>query len=177
MSDESSSRPSTRPCAPSTALRTPCACTARPAATWAVLEREGSFYACDHFVDEAHLIGNLEGRALAELGSDPRMRAFGEAKRKRSAAGLPGLRPARVLQRRLPQGPRRGGPESPLRGVQALLRALEARPREARGAHEGGEEPQVILGRGCLGISNSPFAKGSEYLQGLAVLEGLGPVG
>jgi uncharacterized protein len=47
----------------------------------AVLEREGSFYACDHFVDEAHLIGNLEDKALAELGSDPRMLAFGEAKR------------------------------------------------------------------------------------------------
>jgi uncharacterized protein len=52
----------------------------------AVLERDGSFYACDHFVDEGHLIGNLRERSLADLGSDPRMLAFGEAKR----SGLPG---------------------------------------------------------------------------------------
>jgi uncharacterized protein len=47
----------------------------------AVLERDGSFYACDHFVDEEHLIGNLLERGLGDLGSDPRLLAFGEAKR------------------------------------------------------------------------------------------------
>jgi uncharacterized protein len=47
----------------------------------AVLERDGSFYACDHFVDSGHLIGRLGERSLAELSSDPRMLAFGEAKR------------------------------------------------------------------------------------------------
>ena len=47
----------------------------------AVLEREGSFYACDHFVDGEHLIGNLRARSLAELSADPRMLAFGRAKR------------------------------------------------------------------------------------------------
>jgi uncharacterized protein len=47
----------------------------------AVLESEGSFYACDHFVDSGHLIGNLGERSLADLSSDPRMLAFGEAKR------------------------------------------------------------------------------------------------
>jgi len=47
----------------------------------AVLERDGSFYACDHFVDAAHRVGNLRERALADLAADPRMRAFGEAKR------------------------------------------------------------------------------------------------
>ena len=47
----------------------------------AVLERDGSFYACDHFVDAAHRIGNLRERDLADLTTDPRMRAFGEAKR------------------------------------------------------------------------------------------------
>ncbi len=47
----------------------------------AVLERDGSFYACDHFVDGDHMIGNLRERSLAELSSDPRMLAFGRAKR------------------------------------------------------------------------------------------------
>jgi uncharacterized protein len=47
----------------------------------AVLESDGSFYACDHFVDPAHLIGNLRETSLAALSSDPRLIAFGEAKR------------------------------------------------------------------------------------------------
>jgi uncharacterized protein len=47
----------------------------------AVLERDGSFFACDHFVDVEHLIGNLRERSLSELCSDPRLLAFGQAKR------------------------------------------------------------------------------------------------
>ncbi len=47
----------------------------------AVLEREGSFYACDHFVQAEHRIGSLRETSLAGLGSDPRMLAFGAAKR------------------------------------------------------------------------------------------------
>jgi uncharacterized protein len=46
-----------------------------------VLERDGSFYACDHFVDDAHRIGSILDRSLAELTADPVLRAFGEAKR------------------------------------------------------------------------------------------------
>ena len=47
----------------------------------AVLEHDGGFYACDHYVDPAHLIGNLRERSLAELAADPRMAAFGAAKK------------------------------------------------------------------------------------------------
>lgn len=50
----------------------------------AVLERDGGFYACDHFVDPAHRLGSIggpEARSLSELGADPRLRDFGEAKR------------------------------------------------------------------------------------------------
>ena len=47
----------------------------------AVLERDGGFYACDHFVDADHLIGNLKERSLADLSGDPRMVEFGNAKR------------------------------------------------------------------------------------------------
>ena len=46
-----------------------------------VLERDGSFYACDHFVDPEHLIGNLSERDLASLIRDPRQAAFGTAKK------------------------------------------------------------------------------------------------
>jgi uncharacterized protein len=47
----------------------------------AVLERDGGFYACDHFVDADHLIGNIGTASLGELASDPRMIQFGNAKR------------------------------------------------------------------------------------------------
>jgi uncharacterized protein len=47
----------------------------------AVLERDGSFYMCDHFVDPDHLVGSLKERSLADLAADPRMTAFGDAKR------------------------------------------------------------------------------------------------
>jgi uncharacterized protein len=45
-----------------------------------VLEHDGGLYACDHFVDPGHLIGNLRDRSLADLVSDPRLAAFGRAK-------------------------------------------------------------------------------------------------
>jgi uncharacterized protein len=48
----------------------------------AVLERDGSFYACDHFVDLDHLIGNLRDCDLASLVNDPQMLAFGALKTK-----------------------------------------------------------------------------------------------
>jgi uncharacterized protein len=47
----------------------------------AVLERDGAFYACDHFVDADHLIGSLRQRSLVDLAADPRMVDFGNAKR------------------------------------------------------------------------------------------------
>jgi uncharacterized protein len=53
----------------------------------AVLERDGGFYACDHFVDPEHLIGNIREKSVASLADDPRMLAFGAAKRD----SLPGV--------------------------------------------------------------------------------------
>ena len=46
-----------------------------------VLEHDGGLYACDHFVDEEHLLGNLGEQALSDMTADPRLRLFGEAKR------------------------------------------------------------------------------------------------
>jgi uncharacterized protein len=46
-----------------------------------VLERNGDLFACDHFVDAAHRVGSLRERGLAELVADPRLAAFGKAKR------------------------------------------------------------------------------------------------
>lgn len=48
-----------------------------------VLERNGDFYACDHFVDAAHRIGNIRETPLAELLEDPAQRSFGLAKLER----------------------------------------------------------------------------------------------
>ena len=39
----------------------------------AVLEHDGGLYACDHFVDADHLIGNLKDRTLSDMMADPRM--------------------------------------------------------------------------------------------------------
>ena len=47
----------------------------------AVLEHDGSFYACDHFVDPKHLIGNIKERTLCDLAADPAVARFGKDKR------------------------------------------------------------------------------------------------
>jgi uncharacterized protein len=45
-----------------------------------VLERDGNIYSCDHFVDEAHLLGNILGTPLAELCRSSKQLAFGQQK-------------------------------------------------------------------------------------------------
>jgi uncharacterized protein len=47
----------------------------------AVLEHDGSFFACDHFVDREHLIGNLKERNIYDLATGPAMIDFGKAKK------------------------------------------------------------------------------------------------
>ena len=51
-----------------------------------VVEMNGDFYSCDHYVDEKHLIGNIMSSSLNSLLDHPRQKAFGEAKK----ATLPG---------------------------------------------------------------------------------------
>ena len=45
-----------------------------------VVEKNGDFYTCDHYVNPEHLLGNLENRSLVSLLNDPRQTAFGKAK-------------------------------------------------------------------------------------------------
>ena len=45
-----------------------------------VVERDGQVYACDHFVDQAHLLGSVLEDPLAELVLGEKQRAFGEKK-------------------------------------------------------------------------------------------------
>jgi uncharacterized protein len=45
-----------------------------------VLEHDGRLYSCDHFVDPAHLLGNLRETPLASLLASPAQRRFGDAK-------------------------------------------------------------------------------------------------
>jgi uncharacterized protein len=47
----------------------------------AVLEHDGSFYICDHYVRPDYRIGNIRKKKLGELVRDPRMVRFGRAKR------------------------------------------------------------------------------------------------
>ena len=45
------------------------------------LEHNGDVYSCDHFVEPAHLLGNIADTHLIDLLASPQQRAFGEAKR------------------------------------------------------------------------------------------------
>jgi uncharacterized protein len=45
-----------------------------------VIEHNGDFYSCDHFVDNNHLLGNIMETPLVEFLESPKQRSFGEAK-------------------------------------------------------------------------------------------------
>jgi len=45
-----------------------------------VVEHNGDFYSCDHFVDVEHRLGNIKETPLVELLESPAQRAFGNAK-------------------------------------------------------------------------------------------------
>ena len=47
-----------------------------------VVERNGDFYSCDHFVDKSHLIGNVNDNSLTHFLNHPDQKAFGEIKLK-----------------------------------------------------------------------------------------------
>jgi len=62
-------------------------CVLRPTCGESVaLEHNGDVYACDHFVEPKHLLGNIARTPLADLVSCDAQRAFGQAK----ATTLPG---------------------------------------------------------------------------------------
>lgn len=50
-----------------------------------VVEQNGDFFSCDHFVDPAHLLGNILETRLVDLLESPAQKAFGQ----RKAATLP----------------------------------------------------------------------------------------
>ena len=100
-----------------------------------VLEHNGDFFPCDHYVDREHRLGNIRETPLGELLDSPAQRAFGEAKRD----ALPRYcRECEVLAMchggcpkyrfiRTPDG--EAGPQLPVRGIEALL---PAQPGAAR---------------------------------------------
>lgn len=45
-----------------------------------VVERNGDFYHCDHYVNSDHLVGNITNRSVAEMLDSPEQTAFGLAK-------------------------------------------------------------------------------------------------
>ncbi len=44
------------------------------------VEHNGDLYSCDHFVEPAHLLGNIATTSMIELVASPKQRAFGRAK-------------------------------------------------------------------------------------------------
>lgn len=47
-----------------------------------VVEHNGDFYSCDHFVDKDHLVGNINEASLSDLLDSRAQKSFGEAKKK-----------------------------------------------------------------------------------------------
>lgn len=45
-----------------------------------VIEHNGDFFSCDHFVDAEHRLGNIQETPLAEMLESPAQRTFGQAK-------------------------------------------------------------------------------------------------
>jgi len=45
-----------------------------------VIEHNGDFFSCDHFVDAEHCLGNIQETQMVELLESPAQRAFGQAK-------------------------------------------------------------------------------------------------
>jgi uncharacterized protein len=45
-----------------------------------VIEHNGDFFSCDHYVDADHCLGNIQEAPLAEMLESPAQRAFGQAK-------------------------------------------------------------------------------------------------
>jgi uncharacterized protein len=46
-----------------------------------VVEHNGDFYACDHFVDREHCLGNIRETSLVDMLESPALREFGRRKR------------------------------------------------------------------------------------------------
>ncbi len=47
-----------------------------------VIEHNGDFYSCDHYVDSDHIVGNINDTLLRDLLASPRQKEFGMAKSK-----------------------------------------------------------------------------------------------
>ena len=47
-----------------------------------VIEKNGDFYSCDHYVDPKHKLGNITRDSLVNLLEHPQQKAFGQAKQK-----------------------------------------------------------------------------------------------
>ena len=45
-----------------------------------VVEHNGDFYSCDHFVEPKYLIGNIREKSLSEMLEDPKQKVFGRDK-------------------------------------------------------------------------------------------------
>ena len=101
------------------------------------LEHNGDLYSCDHFVEPAHLLGNILTTPMVELASSPQQRGVRPGQARHAAPPVPGVRRALRLPRRVPQEPlrrhrrRRGRAQPPLR---RLLRLLHPHRRAACGS-------------------------------------------
>ena len=112
------------------------------------IEHDGSVYACDHYVYPEYRLGNVKERSLGDMVFSPTQVKFGYAKSETLPAYCRQCEYLTRLLGRVPEEPpaaharRRTGPQLPVPGTQAVLRARGARRGEdgrtvARGAGFG----------------------------------------
>ncbi len=133
-----------------------------------VVEHNGDFYSCDHYVLPEYKIGNIHERPLAEMVDDEKQREFGQKK----WTSLPKYcRECEVLahvQRRLPEGShhqytgRRSGFELSVRRAQRLFHPQQAlfpkirRAGRSRRAHRKTHEHRPRRRRQSLRAPSRP---------------------
>ena len=135
------------------------------------VEHDGSVYACDHYVYPEYRLGNVKERSLGDMVFSPTQVKFAYAK----SDTLPAYcRQCEFLQRllgRVSEEPaaahagRRAGPQLPLPGTQAVLRA--------RGADRG--EDGGAVARGAARTDTADASESTGRLKGTAGLRRAGP--
>ena len=70
-----------------------------------VVEHNGDFYSCDHFVSREYHLGNIQETPLVDLLESPAPEVLRAGQMGYAAPILPGLRSTQYVSRRMPKGP------------------------------------------------------------------------
>ena len=77
-----------------------------------VIEHNGDFYSCDHFVTEEHRLGNISGESFGRFIGKPGPKGLRAGQMGNAAPILPGLRSSGNVLRRVSEGPHSSKPRT-----------------------------------------------------------------